>query len=428
MVKYLKICIKTCCVAVLLLATCFCSISLCAFLPNEPIQRNVLDSCEQLSKEGLYPNFLGFKLFQMDNYTDTIMLFESVTINEDAPLRTAMSNIRYKSGSYFDIVNDLRQYLQGDMEGLEEFEYSRYWHGYLVVLRPLLMLFNYQQIRTINYVIFTIVLFILLYSIWKYIGKKECIIFLASQIAVSVPFVPYNLQFSWTFYIAYFACLYLIKKENKCAMSNWSVFTYFFVIGGLTSFIDLLVTPIITLGLPLIFFLYLRKDESLRKKIVRIVTASIVWVLGYAFIWSSKWVIASMITDRNVILDAINQIFIRTTGSTWKGMELTISNIAAFIINTLSVYNLLIPLVVFAVVAIVVYLLCLKDIATFVKNCWLLLIACMPLVWFFVLREHSIQHGWFTWRALTVTLFAAILFVWNTCSVKVGVKRIKRSE
>lgn len=422
----MKTYIKTCCVVVLLLAGCYLGMCLCSVLPNEPIQRHVLESCEQLSKEGLYPKFFGFKLFQMDNYTDTIMLFESVSIDEKDPVRSVMSNKIYKSEEYFNLVGDLKNYLKGNIEGLEEFEYSRYWHGYLVILRPLLEFFNYKQIRVINYIGLIALLIALLISIWVNIGKKECVIFLISQIAVSLPLIPYNLQFSWTFYIAYISSLLLIRREKRCTNKEYFIYMFFFIIGGLTSFIDLLVTPIITVGLPLTILLVMRTGEIIQKKFTRIIGVSVVWGIGFAFIWGAKWIIGSWITGTDIVSDAINQIFIRTTGSTWKGMELSIPNIVSFIFATLKMHNLLIPFIILVVVAVIAYVLCMKDIDTFMKNCWLLFIACMPLAWFFVLREHSIQHGWFTWRALTVTIFAGLLFVWNTCDVKVGIRRIRR--
>ena len=418
--------IKACTVAILLFTFCFCSICLSALLPNKPIQRHVLDSCEQLSDEGLYPKFFGFKLFQMDNYTDTIMLFESVSIDETAPVQSIMSNKMYKSEDYFSLVEDLSNYLQGNMNDLEEIEYSRYWHGYLIILRPLLEFFNYQQIRVLNYIIFLALFFVLSVCIWKNIGKRECVIFLVSQITVSLPLIPYNLQFSWTFYIAYIASLLIIRREKCCTNSEYFIYMFFFVVGGLTSFIDLLVTPIITVGLPLIFLLSMRNHEMVQKKVVRIMGVSVAWSIGFAFIWGAKWIVGSWITGSDVVSDAMNQMFIRTTGSTWKGMELTVSNIVNFLFATLQAHHILIPLIIFVVVALTAYVLCVKNTKTIIENSWLLIIACMPLVWCFVLREHSIQHGWFTWRMLVISLFAGILFIWNTCDVKVGIGKIKR--
>ncbi|MCM0267086.1 hypothetical protein, partial [Bacteroides fragilis] len=35
-----------------------------------------------------------------------------------------------------------------------------------------------------------------------------------------------------------------------------------------------------------------------------------------------------------------------------------------------------------------------------------------------VLRNHSIQHGWFTWRAGLLTIFSLLLFVYYTVDIK----------
>ena len=65
-------------------------------LPGGAVRRNLLASAATIQREGLYPEFFGFKLFQMDNYTDTIMLFEAATADETDPLTAMMAN---KSGA-----------------------------------------------------------------------------------------------------------------------------------------------------------------------------------------------------------------------------------------------------------------------------------------------------------------------------------------
>ena len=40
-------------------------------VPGAPVRRNIARSVPLLQQEGLYPEYFGFKLFQMDNYTDT---------------------------------------------------------------------------------------------------------------------------------------------------------------------------------------------------------------------------------------------------------------------------------------------------------------------------------------------------------------------
>ena len=46
----------------------------------------------------------------------------------------------------------------------------------------------------------------------------------------------------------------------------------------------------------------------------------------------------------------------------------------------------------------------------------LMLIACIPYVWYFILANHSWIHGYFTYRVQIVTLFAGgvmLCFLWG---------------
>ena len=61
-------------------------------LPGEPVRGHVYDSAVKIAGEGLYPEYLNFKLFQMDNYTDTIMLTEAASADEAPPLTAMMTN------------------------------------------------------------------------------------------------------------------------------------------------------------------------------------------------------------------------------------------------------------------------------------------------------------------------------------------------
>lgn len=414
-------------IAMALLVVCFLMSIASSFCPIQPIRENVEKSIPGLKEEGLYPCFFNFKLLQMDNYTDVIMLQESVTIDEEKPIQSAMSCTIYKSSSFMDKIEDLERYINGDLGGMEQINYSRYWHGYLFILKPLLVVLTYQQIRILNYVAFFAILILVLYKLWKNIGRTESILFLIALVCIALPFIPYNLQFSWTFYIAFGGILWMIyiTKNNKQHDDIYKLMLSVFVLGGLTSFFDLLVTPIVTIGLPITVWMLKRNDDSLMGKIKLIILASISWIVGYAWIWGSKWVIGGFITGENVLADAINQAGARTTGMLWRGMKLTIPNIIKFIWSTLAQRGLIIPLIITFTVAIIVYILFCKSKKAFIDNLWLILIAMMAPVWFIVLREHSIQHGWFTWRALSVSVYAGMLFVFRTCNYKVVKERIR---
>jgi len=45
--------------------------------------------------------------------------------------------------------------------------------------------------------------------------------------------------------------------------------------------------------------------------------------------------------------------------------------------------------------------------------------------WLALLRTHSIQHGWFTWRSLTVSIFAGLAFLYYSCGIRTGLRRLR---
>lgn len=399
-------------------------------LPGAPVRASILRSCSTLEREGLYPEFFGFKLFQMDNYTDTIMLFEAAAADETGPLTAMMTNTTYEVDDYETMHLSLARYLQARQDGgavpedLERFSYARYWHGYMIWLRPLLFAgLSYGAVRAANYLVLAALLGAVLYLLRKRCRIRTAVWFAVSQLAVSVFFVPHQVQFFTTFAIAYAGCLWVLAGSRR----SDDLCVGLLVLGVCTAFCDLLVTPIITLGLPMAVWL-LQPKQHLRagpRQCAAVVSGSLCWGCGYALCWASKWVCASLITGSDIIGDALTQIGVRTSADTWRGMELTWGNILRFVYDALSSRGLFWPLILLAVLAVAAFFLCLRSRVALGRALPLGLTALMAPVWLAVLRTHSIQHGWFTWRSAAPTLFAGTAFVYYSCSLKLGVQRIR---
>ena len=45
---------------------------------------------------------------------------------------------------------------------------------------------------------------------------------------------------------------------------------------------------------------------------------------------------------------------------------------------------------------------------------WLLILAMMPVAWFVVMKNHSLQHIFFTWRDFLITVWCLILYIFLT--------------
>lgn len=407
-------------------------------LPGAPVRASIARSVPLLQKEGLYPEYFGFKLFQMDNYTDTVMLFEAASADEpgQTPLAAMMTNTAYNVDNFETLPDDLAAYLEGRELGQESgakltpFSYARYWHGYLIYLRPLLLAFTYGQIRIINYLLGAVLLGLLLWRLNAVCGHRAAIGFAVSQLLVSCFFVPHQLQFFACFVIAYVGCLWVLAKPRSAA----GLAVGLVALGASTAFIDLLVTPIITLGLPVAVWLLGRRRDGRDAGATglrgcgAVIGGSVCWGLGYGGCWAAKWVAAGLVTGADVVGDALHQAEVRTAADTWHGMELSWGNILRFITDTLVSRGLLWPLVILLLLCAAAFVLCLKSRAALAAALPLALTALMSPAWFVLLRTHSIQHGWFTWRGLCVTLFAGAAFLWRACSLRQGRARLMRKQ
>ena len=119
-------------------------------LPTTEMRENVRRSCAIYEYEGVYPQIVsGYKLSQLDNCTDAIMLLTAIDEGTGDIIKDAMINARPDYAGV-DPVTSLIAYANGSENEMARVPYSRYWHGYVVVLKVLLLLFDVSDIRIIN--------------------------------------------------------------------------------------------------------------------------------------------------------------------------------------------------------------------------------------------------------------------------------------
>ena len=135
------------------------SLLIVSYIPQKAIKANVSESADIMVEEGEKRRFRSFgrSLFN-DNSTDAIMLNLTYTIDEENKLESIIKARRnYVPGITEKIVEDIvgdlphetEEYLMTDelfdtVNGKKQvsYEYTRYWHGYIVILRILLTLFT----------------------------------------------------------------------------------------------------------------------------------------------------------------------------------------------------------------------------------------------------------------------------------------------
>lgn len=111
-------------------------------LPTGRMKSHVAQSSELFNYEGIYPQIMqGQKSSQLDNYTDALMYATAIHPGSGNPVGDALKNARfeYEGDNMVQSLNDYANDAADKKELRYEMTYSRYWHGYLVILKPLLL-------------------------------------------------------------------------------------------------------------------------------------------------------------------------------------------------------------------------------------------------------------------------------------------------
>ena len=189
---------------------------------------------------------------------------------------------------------------------------------------------------------------------------------------------------------------------------------------SITSFIDLLTAPLITLGLPLITYLLLLQKEQIKLKdvLISLVKVCFLWAMGYAFTWIAKWVITQLILGRPIISQAIEQAKYRTNSNIRKvNFTKTLQMNMTFLSNS-TILILLVALIGYILPNAIITRK--KSIKQNLINCVPYVItAIIPLIWFFILKEHSFTHAFFTYRILIITIISVFIVVRKIYQVEV---------
>ena len=313
--------------------------------------------------------------------------------------------------------------------------YARYWHGYLIVLRPLFVFMSYEQIRYLYMAIHMMALVGIALKMDKRFDRTMVCGWVISMIAVNFVSLPFSLQYSWVFFIMYGAIYYIDRcyEKNKMINGDVDLLCFFLVIGMLTSFIDLLTAPLLTLGLPLLYVLLIRirlkNDVVCKRNIIMTIAASASWMLGYIGCWAMKWILAIPVLKRNLLSEAILRIGVQTKGNfdSGAGGGGTIPS-SLFKALAYNVYALLppgltneidmdawMPFFIFVFICIVVLVILFiryhesMDIVKSYIPIGILML--YPYAWYGITTRHAQVHPMFTYRNQIIAVLAGWVIV-----------------
>lgn len=377
------------------------SLFLTSSIPSSALQKQIDVSVTELQKEGTYPSFgLPSRKVVLDNFTDPLMINTAYSLNSEEAFKSMLLNKRYSSSTNStDQIQNLAELYEKN--NTPQTGYERYWHGYLIYLRPLLTMFSYSGIRVLNALFLYCGFVWLLVSVWKKLGRKMVIALLVGFVATDFFFIWKSLQFSAVFHVAIYSSIYFLSTYKK----STTYYVFFFIVGGITAFFDLLTVPLITLGLPLILYVALEK-----RNVWQIIRLCFIWTAGYLLLWASKWVLVQYFFVPGAIHTSIDQIVNRTVTKADPDFN-HINTIKRNILQLLGYdkMNKIIDLVIAGVMALF-FLRYVSFRKVKLQNVipWMI-IGGIPYAWYLVAANHSYLHVWYTYRLQLISVICFVL-------------------
>lgn len=406
---------------------------LSVLIPNESIKENMIDSAYYYSDKKPYQfpedgKFNGVE----DNYADAILLGVLWNMDSDNAFETSLDT------KYYDGDERGENYgLYASINGHEaNVDYSRYWHGSVTFIRPLMLITTVDNIEWISFGAFLLMTLIVCGILYK----KKCgiasVLLLIAMALVQIWNIRLSLEYMPAFNVAMLMCILFLMLEKK---GDSFVIGCSVVSGVMVAFYDFLTTETVAILLPLtlVFFVRAKEDRLGKRKdnIFFVIKSGLAWGMSYVWCFAAKWLLASAVTGENKITAAALSAKERFNGvETGENVTAFQEFLYAIPANLSTAFGGTVRLdagkviggliLVVLITGSVFYLFSRKD-----KNkeiaLIMLIIGVLPYVRFMVLNNHSYLHEFFTYRAQCVSIFALLSMIWFNVQLEIKTKSSK---
>ena len=389
---------------------------LTSLVPNEAIKDNLISSALYLN--GADPFFQpGGRNTVTDNYADVILLNVIWNIDSENPVVSSLDT-KYYDGN--DGVTDYGENygLYAALNGTApNTDYSRYWHGSAVFIRPLLALTDLSGIRIIGAVCALLLLAVNCALLIKRKHYPQAIALVLSLVCVQAWNIRLAMEYQPAVLImlAILPFFILLEKKGDTALIVLSVIS-----GVLIAFFDFLTAETLTILVPLITVLSIRFSDGrflgAKAELLRAVKCSAGWLLAYSGTFLVKWTAASIAAGENKFVAALTSAEERLGGS-FSEMSAIEQIFAAPFANISVMFGAnergellggISGAAVLILAAALILYLSRKKKAAFGFIITALFLGAIPYLRYAVLSNHSYLHDFFTYRAQAAAVLALI--------------------
>ncbi len=393
--------------------------TLSALIPHEAVAENIQSSSEIIGV-GTIRDFLIDEEHSsvIDNYADAAILNIAWHSDSAHPMKSYLLSAYRCQTVNDDQTISLRESIEGAQANDE---YSRYWHGMLIFVRPLLTMMDLNGIRIVNAVVLAGLAAVL---IWLLACRKQYSLIVGYAVGVVLLyfiFVPLCMEYMPPFVLFHiFSILILLWDEKLEPYMSY----LFLIFGALTCFFDFLTTETLVFVVPMCVLLCIRgRDGRLatgKQAFWTTVKYGCSWFGGYAVFYPIKWVLVSLVQHGSTFGASIEQAMthgqISLEGVVW--LDAIIAAIARIFPFTLSSngWKILVSAILLLFVYGIVWFQFHKD--NVPGYAWiLLLVGMVPFARYLILKNHTIVHGFMVFRAQLGTFMALAAFMATTAQL-----------
>lgn len=409
---------------------CISSLYLVTFMiPKSYIEDNIKESAEYLSNQELFRDIITDKVnTKQDNYADSILLNIIFNLDSSNSFKSILESKYY----YEEGKEENDNLLKSVTENVKPTKtYSRYWHGSIIFLRPLLCFFNLQEIRLI---LFITTILLLLISFINLIKKKlysYVFCFIVSLVIINTWVISYSLEYVFMYLLMSIILIpVMIFKDNKLILIK-----LFSISGVLACFIDFLTTETLVLTIPLLTLIVIKEKEnnirSIKEELKDILLFCFLFVISYSLTFITKLTLIYTKLGKQEIKLALNSVIERSIGS----VNLSNSNLSPKATSFQKIYlgiirnfgclfqyksnvsSITIVSTIVLILIIIFSIIYLFHSNSLYKELGVLMIiiSLIPIIRFIVLSNHSYIHYFFTYRALLVLVISLLYYTVKCC-------------
>lgn len=387
-------------------------------LPSKRVEKHIHDSINILEQEGNYYEQQPKKNSTcVDNFTEILYLELCFISGGKNILDDVLSSYCLDTTTDRPLpLENLLAYYDGEYDEVVP-RATRFWNGYVAVIKPLLMLCSYGNLRNLNIILQLFLAFLVMQMLYSQRGRLYSIAFFWAWIMQNPITIVSNLMYSGILYSTLVPML-LMLRYNKKIKSRDMYDTFFLIIGMETVFFNMNSSLCMPFGFCMVLYFILNGFEGKLIDQTKIVFEfGISWLCGFIGMMLSKWILASIFTNNYSLADAINTIRFRTATDA-VGYETTRWNAIRVNVNTLieNKWAYLAVIVMFIGCLLVVVLETVSayrcsriiDQKSGYAAFWYCILSLIPFIWYGILPNHSLIHLRFTYRTLTVGIFATL--------------------